>query len=329
MEKNIKKMGRNNILFLVLETIVLVILFSLFINSIEGTVGNPNITVATYLEIGTNAPQVLNVSIENDNSTITLIPNSTREIFCVGLIRDYNNETNLNFSSAEFYIDTSFYGDSDDNNTHYTNSSCEIDKSFGVWKGVTDDIYHVLSNCSFKLQYYTNPGSWNCTIFVNDTDSLNDTGNDTISVNSMIALDMPDTISYGTVNATYMSDENITNISNVGNVGINLSLKGWAVSEGDGLAMNCTLGSNKSIKIEHEKFNVTYSNPGEYTLAQAILNYSNLTSNVLIYNFSLDSRAEDSYNDATNATYWRIYVPTGVAGSCEGNIQFGATQTAG
>ncbi|MBR9705058.1 hypothetical protein GOV12_06615, partial [Candidatus Pacearchaeota archaeon] len=163
--------------------------------------------------------------------------------------------------------------------------------------------------------------------YVNDSAGLNATGNDSINVSELIAIDMPNTISYGVVNSTYVSIQNITNISNVGNVALNLSLKGWAIDEGDGNAMNCTRGANKNISIEHEKFNISSSNPGELTLAQAEINFSNLTSNALIYNFSLDSRIADNYNDATNATYWRIYVPIGVAGSCQGNIQFGATKS--
>jgi len=34
-------------------------------------------------------------------------------------------------------------------------------------------------------------------------------------------------------------------------------------------------------------------------------------------------------NDAINSTYWRIYVPLGVAGTCQGNIVFGATVAPG
>ncbi|MBR9705073.1 hypothetical protein GOV12_06690 [Candidatus Pacearchaeota archaeon] len=328
MEKNIKNIGRNNILLLVLETIVLVVIFSLFVRTIEGTLGNPNVTVTTYLEVGTVAPEILNVSIENGSSSITLIPNSTKAISCVGLIRDYNNETNIHNASAEFYINTSSYGDSDDNNTHYTNSTCIVNRSFNNWSGVDDDSYHALANCTFQIQYYANGGIWNCTIYINDSDGLNATGNNSINVSDLIAIDMPNSISYGTVNATYMSLENVTNISNAGNVGINLSLKGWAIDEGDGNAMNCSQGSIRNISVEHEKFNVTNSTAGILTLNQTILNYTNLTStSTVIFEFPLLARINDGYNDAANATYWRIYVPSGVAGSCQGNIQFGATQS--
>ena len=52
---------------------------------------------------------------------------------------------------------------------------------------------------------------------------------------------------------------------------------------------------------------------------------ANLTESPVIKRFDLSSRTDDLVDDVTNSTYWRIYVPQGVAGSCEGNIVFGAT----
>ncbi|MBR9704694.1 hypothetical protein GOV12_04730, partial [Candidatus Pacearchaeota archaeon] len=163
--------------------------------------------------------------------------------------------------------------------------------------------------------------------YVNDSAGLNATGNDSINVSELIAIDMPDTISYGLVNATYVSLENITNISNAGNVPLNISLKGWAIDEGDGNAMNCTQGANKNISVEHEKYNLTDSTAGEITVTAVNSNYTNLTSSPVINEFDMNPRIQDGYNDATNASYWRLYIPIGVAGSCQGNIQFGATKS--
>ena len=57
-------------------------------------------------------------------------------------------------------------------------------------------------------------------------------------------------------------------------------------------------------------------------------NIKNKDSSV-IKKFSLNYRQQDGYDDAINSTYWRIYVPRGVAGTCSGNIIFGATKAAG
>jgi hypothetical protein len=203
-----------------------------------------------------------------------------------------------------FHSVNSAYTDPDDNNEHYSNYTCMINLSFVSYKGVNDDEYHALGNCTFNLHYYTDPGNWNCTLTVNNSYRFNVSNSTSQTVNELLALELPGSINYGTVNATYVSDENITNVSNAGNVKINLSLKGWAVNQGDGQAMNCTQGSIKNI-------------------------YTNLSSTPVIKKFELDYRHQDGYNEAINSTYWRIYVPLGVAGSCQGNIQFGATKSAG
>ncbi|MBR9705057.1 hypothetical protein GOV12_06610 [Candidatus Pacearchaeota archaeon] len=324
MKKN--KSIINFILIILVEVILFGILTGFFVENIIGEVGSPNITVQTLVNISAVAPEVIYLEV-NDLNDITLNANSTVSVECVALLRDYNNDSFLNNLSAKIFRTTSLYSDPDDNNSHYTNNTCIIDTTYGSFNGIPDDEYHALGNCTFDLWYYSDPNEWNCTMNVNNTFNYTHSNSTNTSVSELIAIDMPDTISYGTVNATYMSGENITNISNVGNVALNLSLKGWAIDEDDGNAMNCTYGTIKNITIEHEKYNLSASNPGELILAQAEINYTNLTGSSVIEQFSLDYRRQDSYNDATNASYWRIYVPAGVAGTCEGNIQFGATQS--
>ena len=108
-----------------------------------------------------------------------------------------------------------------------------------------------------------------------------------------------------------------------------MSLSGYAINEGDNLSMNCTLGSLKNISINYEKYNLTDSTAGSLTLSQFEADYINLTSSPVVKKFDLNYRQNDGENEAFNSTYWRIYVPVGVAGSCQGNIVFGATQATG
>jgi len=307
---------------------LLFLLFSFFTSPVMGGVGE-NVTVITQLTVGEVPPEVLNVSINDGAESITLIANASTVVYCVGLIRDYNNETGLNYVSAEFFHSSSSYGSSDDNNNHYTNNSCNITYNFTSWGGIADDIYHVLGNCSFTIQYYSDPGVWNCTMFANDTYGDNDTNSDDINVSTLLAIGLPNIINYGTVNATSVSNENITNITNVGNVEVNLSLSGYAMYEGDNLSMNCTLGSVKNISIDFEQYNLTGSNDSYLTISQFDSLYVNLTGAPVIKEFNLNYRHNDTINYAVNETYWRMYVPIGVAGSCSGNIIFGAVQYSG
>jgi len=129
-----------------------------------------------------------------------------------------------------------------------------------------------------------------------------------------------------------VSDEVAVNVTNAGNVMVNLSLSGYARTVGDGYAMNCSLGSVQNISINYEKYNLTSANAGplDFTAFETG-NYANVTASVQTRRFNLGQRFNDAQTglDDTNATYWRIYVPSGVAGNCTGNIVFGATRAAG
>jgi hypothetical protein len=161
---------------------------------------------------------------------------------------------------------------------------------------------------------------------VNDTQHWTAQGSDNISIDPLLAVGLPSDINYGTVNATYVSDENTTIVMNYGNVRLNLSLSGYAVEEGDGYAMNCTYGNIQNISIYYQQYNLTASNPGAITLSEMDEKNYNLSSDATVRQFALGHNYNETDNDAENETYWRIYVPIGVAGSCTGNIVFGATQ---
>jgi hypothetical protein len=316
------KIQKKTLFFLiVLELALLVILFSFFPKGVFAGVGSPNVTVITNLTVGNVFPELSNVTIENNASNLALTPNTTRRIYCSGLATDYNGWNDITFASGVFFDNTfSTYGAANDNNLHYTNTSCTITQ---------DGTYTDWINCSIDVWYYANPGIWNCTLLVNDTKNKKGYGDDTINISSLLALGLPDYIYYGEVNATEVSLENLTNVTNYGNVKINLSLSGYGFRLSDGNAMNCTMGAIRNISIMHEKYNLTNSNPGVLDLPQTIANYTNLTSAPVVKRFGLDFRQNDTFNEAINASYWRIYVPLGVAGTCQGNIVFGATVAPG
>ncbi|MCX6751027.1 MAG: hypothetical protein NTZ83_06215 [Candidatus Pacearchaeota archaeon] len=316
------KIQKKTIIFLIfLELALLLILFSFFPKGVFAGVGSPNVTVITNLTVGNVFPELSNVSIENNASTMALTPNTSKTIYCWGLATDYNGWDDMNNATAVFFDNTSSsYGASNDNNLHYTNNSCSMTQ---------EGTYTVWVNCSFGIWYYANPGIWTCTLNVTDQHMKSGYGNDVINISSLLALGLPDFIYYGEVNATEVSAENVTNVTNYGNVKINLSLSGYGFTLSDGNAMNCTLGAIKNITIGHEKYNLTVSTPGVINFTQFSQNYSNLTSAPVVKAYNLNYRQNDTFNEAVNISYWRIYVPLGVAGTCQGNIVFGATVAPG
>lgn len=313
-----------------LEVAILLTLFSFLPNLVIAGIGSPSTTVVTNLTIGNVWPEVLEVFVNDADPSLALSPATTTTVYCIGVIRDYNGENDFVNANATFFDTTvSTYNAADDNNYHYTNSSCNITKSFGSYQGYTDDEFHALANCSFEVEYYANAQSWECRVDVNDTMNWEDNRSDTITISPLLALGLPDVIDYGTVDATYVSDENVTNVTNYGNVQINLTLEGYGIVPGDGIAMNCTKGNVGNISIEYEKYNLSATTAGAVSLSEFEASYINLTSAPVSKRFELAARTNDATNDAIKKSYWRIYVPMGVAGTCQGNIIFGATQANG
>jgi len=313
---------KKTIFFLViLELALIAIFFSFLPQEVFAGVGQNNVTVITNLTVGNVFPEMSNMSIENNASSMALIPNASKKTFCSGLATDYNGWNDVQYAFAVFYDNTSSsYAGADDKNFHYTNSSCTITQE-GTY---TDWI-----NCSFDVWYYANAGVWTCTILVNDTLRKPGYGSSTINMSSLLALGLPDIIYYGEVNATEVSAENVTNVTNYGNVKINLSLSGYGFKTNDGNAMNCSLGAIRNISVGLEKYNLTMTTPGTLNYTQFNQTYLNLTSAPVVKAYNLNYRQNDTFNEAINTTYWRIYVPLGVGGTCQGNIVFGATVAPG
>ncbi len=310
-------------LFLAIECILLsILLFPLSFSRVMAAVGE-NAIVQSGVSIGNSGPEIINITI-NDGNDIDLTANSTTLVNVYAVIRDYNGEDDLaNLTSEFFDASDSFYGDTDDNNNHYTNTSCLIDTAYG-------DSNEANVTCTFALEYYANNATWNASMLLFDNSSLSFFSSSTKVVNTLLAVGLPDSIDYGLINSTFVSLERIANVTNFGNVYLNLSLEGYAITQGDGLAMNCTLGSTQNIPVYYEKYNLTSSNDSILNLEEFESLYSNLSSSATVRTFNLPSRTDDLDLEGTiNSTYWRIYVPPGAAGSCEGNIIFGATQAPG
>lgn len=318
MKRKIKlKKLKVRIFFLELVLFFLLAFFSIsfFISNVFADIGE-DVPVTGNLTIGKSNPNILSVNVED--GSITLIPNDTVIVNCSVIIEDYDGDTTLSKVNATFFDTTaSFADDSDDNNYHYTNSSCVINYSYG-------DSYQVKTDCLFEVQYYSNPGNWNCSVYVEDISNYTDLDINNTQIQEMLAFGLPSTIDYGTINATFVSDEKIANVTNVGNVKANLSLSGYGQSEDDGYAMVCDYGASQNISVGFEKYNLTDSNSGSITYSQFEENYTNLTSTPFVNGIDLDYRTNETVNDRVNSTYWRVYVPIGVAGTCNGSIVFGA-----
>ncbi|MBR9706410.1 hypothetical protein GOV14_05220 [Candidatus Pacearchaeota archaeon] len=306
--------------FALIEICLFVFGFLIFSPSVNGITGEPNATVIASLVVARVAPEIMNVTL-NNNSNIVLSANSTVNVTCIAIIQDWDNESDVENVTGRLYDDkNSSYEGGADKNDHYRDNNCTLNLSYGT-------NYTLRATCNFTIEYYANPTSWTCTVVVTDNTSQQDTENATQNVSELLAIGLPNSINYGTVNSTYVSAEQTAEVTNLGNVRLDVNLDGYGISSGDNLSMNCTLGDVGNIPIGHERFNITASTAGGLTLSNFGSFYTNLTSSpVLQTGFNLAYRVNDTESFASNNTYWRMYVPLDVAGTCNGSIVFGAVK---
>ena len=100
-----KKQKTIGIGLLFLEVTLLFALFSFIPSEVLAEIGNPA-NVTTWLQVGNVFPDILNVTINNDDA-ITLTPNATTLVSCVAVIRDYNGDSDIAMVNATFYDSTS------------------------------------------------------------------------------------------------------------------------------------------------------------------------------------------------------------------------------
>lgn len=270
-----------------------------------------NVTVRTYVNITNSKPEILslvvyqetNISIRN----VTLNAGSTRIVNCNATIRDWNGYNDIVLVNSTIWdMATSTIDAADDNNSHYTNTNCT-----NTGNGVN---YTVNYLCTFDVYYYANNGTWNCSVTAMDT--WNKTGNrtNTTIVLPLYALNVTDGIDYGNVAVESDSLTKTANVTNFGNRAINISVEGYGVTRGDGLAMNCSQAGN--ISVQYERFSLV--DTGNWIDKTPLNSTSQLLSNLTIDKQTLPGTL------ITNTTYWQLNVPPNPAGNCSGFVIFQA-----
>ncbi len=293
--------------------------FTLVSWNVSGEVGLVNVTVNASCDSDGKNFEELHWDIIIANITMppffvdSLVcenPINLQEAVAVGVqcnvtIFNGNYAVNISVVNATLYdSDTSSPTEADDNNYHYTNTTCQV---------VDLGLYEANYTCVFPLLYYANNGTWtiNLTMYDNVTLIQNSTTNLT-TVNSLFALSADNVMDFGNLAPTDTSatDVNLT-LTNTGNMDINISAYGYGEILGDNLSMNCTVG-NISVDLVHyhSVFNQAY------TSMTGLRNDS-----VMITNFILPQRTDDSAYDADqNDTYWKIQIPMDTEGFCNGTV---------
>ena len=263
------------------------------------------VNVTVRANITNAAPEVLQVVVDQD---ITLNAGGFKTVYCNATIRDWNDWDDVEVVNATLYHNSSFSGDVDNNNTHYTNASCDFDQLD------VENPYLAYAICSFDVVHYANQGDWFCNVTALDNFSF--TGslvNDTF-INELFALNVTDVIDYGELAVMDFSGDVAATITNFGNVDINVSVLGYGEMEGDGLGLVCEEGSD--ISVENQRFSLSL---GSDWLDMTALSdsYQDLGLTLL--------QPTDGTSPVQSIVYWRLFVPPNPFGACEGIIRFTAT----
>jgi len=297
----------------------LVILPNAIAPNFGGNISNyKNVTVRTNLTITHSKPDVMNVTVSEalnlSAKNITITAGDIKRIICNATVRSWEGFNDISKVNATLYnVATSNASANDSLNNHYTNASCVLNSSLGPFIG-----WYV---CGFDIIYYANNGSWVCNVSVSNSytqvnSNFTGIGWGTTVFYPVYALNVTDGIDYGGVAVEdYSNPDKVANVTNLGNMGINISVEGYGVSRGDGLAMNCTLSGN--ITVDNEKFSATNG-----TVFAAKTSLTSIAGGLVIPSLIMPKQTNASL--VRNSTYWQLYVPPNPAGNCTGYVIFTA-----
>ncbi len=263
-------------------------------------------------------------------SAITLTEGTSITVICNATIRDNNGWGDINItheSNATIWQDgISSFNAADDNNQHYTDTSC----SLATINSSTASLV-----CTYSMVYYANDGTtWLCNVTTGDLDgAFAHRNSSATTVNPLFAINVsannithPTVLDFGNMapdTTTADIDEQSLNITNTGNLNITFAIDGWGEYFNDNLSMNCTLGT---IPSDNLRYDVNDNTP--YTSMYTILNWSP-PSYVPIPNGTIWQRTDDSDTDqseSTNTTWWKLHVPLGTKGFCNGTVIISAVE---
>ena len=249
---------------------------------------------------------------------IDLGASSVTIVTCNGSFFDLNGFEDVKNVTGIFYENKSGVFATDDANSHYTNFSCgncTVIPNSGGNNGTC--------SCQFPVQYFANPGLWQCNMTINDSTGFISSANSTYAeVHEVLGISVrSQVLDYGNLSVSQVSPYVQQNITNGGNMPINISVRGFGgdvESVGTNLSMICEFGGN--ISNGYQRYSNT--NQTAYDLM------TNLTNQSRQLNLTLPQRTDDlSTDNSTNTSFWKLQVPFGVGGICNGTIIFKAIDT--
>jgi hypothetical protein len=287
------------------------VIFIGFFSAIPISQGGSNMTTMSTVYIDNTEPNITGIEI----TSVDLVPGSTTQVNCTGYFWDYNGWDDINVTNATLHhLDLSSVDGSDDNNYRYTNTTCSCSQ-YGT------EATNGSCLCTFNVWYYATNGTWMCNMTLGDGE-FDSSLNTTTEIGNILGVGLPDAIDFGNMSVAETSAYVPVNISNWGNVPINVSLRGYggtdeSISGVGDLAMMCDLGN---ISMDYLRYSQNDSTP-----YSNMINLTNVST--ALPDVDLPVRTNDiSYANDTNTTYWKLYIPWTTGGRCNGTVEFTGEQ---
>jgi len=248
----------------------------------------------------TNAYPVITSVIIDQN--ILLNAGTTKTVYCNATMYDWNGYADIVNVNATIWENLTYTQDAAlNNNSKYINQTCNRTQGNSFYANYT---------CAFNIWYYANSSTdWVCNVTVIDATNFTASRLNTTTISQYYALNVTPLIDYGNLAVGDTSINTTANITNFGNMNINISV--------NGTNMTCDVAGK--IPVEYQKFSsdpsIDYAS--KTALSTNLQNISNLT--VPKRMTTLD----------WNITYWQVQVPAieNPFGRCNGTIVFTAVSS--
>mgnify|MGYP001592611179 CR=1 FL=1 len=159
---------------------------------------------------------------------------------------------------------------------------------------------------------------------INDSGSLKSTeSSDLVNLNEVLGISVETlSLDYGNLSVSQVSKPIRQNVTNAGNIPINVTVRGFGGDDED-IGQNVTMICDPTVSITNITFNNQRFDTKNDTAFAGMYNLTNQTRQ--IFNLTIPQRTTDnSFGNSSNSTFWRLQIPLGAGGVCNGTIIFGA-----
>jgi hypothetical protein len=298
--------------FTILALLAAVLLFNAFFTfSYSRDANYRNVSIDTRVNVTHARPEVLTVTCDKP---ITLVAGTYRTVTCNATIRVWSGPSEIaNVKGIFWDANNASLNSSDLHTNHYTNATC--------YQNFTYATYYANYTCNFSVYYNADNGTnWTANLTATSSYPFNGTvtnwssNSNTTIINQLLALNVTSLIDYGNLAVGDTSAAQQANVTNFGNININVSVRGYGNTSNDSLAFVCQFNN---ISIANEKYSLNAT-------ADFATQYVALSSNFTIVNSLMLPQQQNDSQQVINNTYWRLYVPPNPFGQCNGTVVFQA-----